>query len=302
MVNLIKHIHASIVIVILILCFNNTIKAQNTDWVNDSLFFSIWENPESQESIIDHTVYRTLGDKKLCAIREFYDKKRKRIKRQYVSYQSLAYGIESRFSKKGELTYVFDNSLGVQLFGTKLSFNEYRVLAKSKSDSIIKKMFPNQFIKNNIRFSSDIVYLDYKLENNFFTYSVHLFDELQYPPTCIRFYYPFNFDGKLFTRQVFIEFDTSLNIVESFPPIDLIDNYEFNIEYKSALIKAKELGFINNSKTKKPFLHFDSDYIWYFPMMKLYEKSKFENGVYLKINAKTNEISYENYEVIIITN
>jgi len=296
--------------------------AQDNKWESDSLFERIWNDPNAIEAELplERTdklclfknkyctkgviVYRSIENGKWTAVQEFYKKRRRNPKRKYLSYWSNRIGIERIYSEDGKLEKVFDNSTGKQLYGESLSYYDFVKSARIKADSIVQTMFSKDFYSMHIPFCSDCIIIDYHYKDERFGNSVHYFEEIPIQPRRIRFYYPIYINDTIFDRQVSIEMDTSLNIISSNPQLGEIKNYEFLLDYDSAYCIADGLGYIVESKKKKPaYLRFEEgEYYWVFPKVNFYEYSHgngIEKGVLYKINVRNQSVKKEDYECLI---
>jgi len=290
--------------------------AQDNKWESDSLFDRIWNDPNAVEleTSLERSdklclfkrkyctkgtiVYRYIDNHKWYAIQEYYGKKRKDVKRQYVSYRAHRTGIERIYSEDGKLEKVFNHSTGEQLYGEKLPYYDFVISAREKADSIVKSMFTEEFYNMHIPFCSDCIYIDY--QNN----SVKYFEEAPINPTGIRFYYPIYMSDTIFDRQVSIEMDNSLNIISSNPQLGEIASYEFSLDFDSAYAIADSLGYIDESELKyQPYMRYkDGDYYWVFPKVTNYKYSHhvgIGKGVYYMINVKTQSIKTEDFDILI---
>ncbi len=308
----------TLLIIILTTVFVSAI-AQNKFVEEDSLFNSIWDNPEAIESKsnwdLDLYTYRYLGDQELTAIREYYGKgllknKRGEIKRQYISYYYLASGfsfnidIEKWFSETGELTHMFNHTTGIQLYGENLPFLKFKYAARKKADSIVQTMFTKDFYKNHIPFCSECVIVEYKYKGAYLSDYARYFEIVPINPKGITFHYPIIFDNTLFRSQINITFDTSLNIIESHPNLNEINNYAIDTDFNQAYKIADSLGYIDDSPYKHDsrLIYNDSDYYWVFPKVistKEYGGGASGESESLIINTRTLEISREKHDWLV---
>ncbi len=305
-----------------ILFISQALFAQDNKWESDSLFERIWNDPNAIESelSLERTdkicffkrkyctkgviVFRSIENNKWTAVQEFYKKRRRNPKRKYISYWSNRIGIERIYSEDGKLEKVFDNSTGAQLYGEKLPYYDFVVSARKKADSIVQTMFSKDFYNKYIPFCSDCILIDYDYKDEMFDSSVRYFEEIPIQPKRIRFYYPIYINDTVFDRQISIKMDTLLNIISSSPQLGEIKNYEFLLDYDSAYDIADSLGYIVDSKRKRPaFLKFEEgDYYWVFPKATFYEYSHgsgIEKGVFYKINVRNQSVKTEDYEYLI---
>ena len=300
-----------------VLLISQPLLAQDNKWESDSLFDRIWNDPNAVETerALEVTrklcffrrkhyctkgtiVYRSIENYKWTVIQEYYGKKRKGVKRQYVSYRAHRTGIERVYSEDGKLERVFDNNTGEQLYGEKLPYYDNVISARRKADSIVKLMFTEEFYNAHIPFCSDCIYINF--QGRVFNY----FDEIPESPTSIRFNYPIYINDTIFDRQVTIETDKYLNITLSNPKLGEIANYEFSLDFDSAYAIADSLGYIDESELKyQPYLRYiDGDYYWVFPKVTKYEYSHhvgIGKGVYYMINVRTQSVKTEDLDILI---
>ena len=243
--------------------------------------------------------FRSIDNDTWCAVKEYYGSSKDLLRSQYVSYYTFNRGIEKRYSIIGKLTYVFDNTLGIQLYGDSLQYYDKVFKAREIADSIVKSMFSTSFYDKHIRFCSNAIMIENDMD--YYNPTYYYFDEIPRPPKSIRFHYPIFINDTVFERQIRITIDTTMNVISAEPYIDEISNYDFNIDYNQAHIIADSLGF-NKDRLRKddPSLRFvDGDYQWYFPKTTY---NKYENhiseysGYFIIINARTSEINTEKFE------
>jgi len=303
-----------------VLLISQPLLAQDNKWESDSLFDRIWNDPNAveTETFLERTDKLCLFKRKYCTkgtivfryignwwvIQEYYGKRRKGVKRQYVSYRSHRTGIERVYSKDGKLERVFDNNTGEQLYGEKLPYYDFVISARKKADSIVKLMFTEEFYNAHIPFCSDYIFIDYNYNGDRFGSSVNYFEEIPIKPKSIRFQYPIYINDTIFDRQVNIKMDTSLNIISSDPQLGEIENYEFSLDFDSAYAIADSLGYIDESELKKePYLRYrEGDYYWVFPKVTFYEYCcgrGTEKGIFYMINVRNQNIITEEYEYLI---
>lgn len=200
-----------------------------------------------------YNIFNELKDSKKTYYSEFY-LDTKTLKEQGVFVDGNSFGLWREFFKDGKLKREINYDKGLITFVDKKAYPFYDLQnkMKEKADSLICKMYGNSFLTNNTVWSVGGSYIYNDKESGNWT------DKLNNKPTKFLFRYDVKLDNEYkYDDLIEFELDDKGNFLpneyeEVFGFENVPENLRgsFKLKYSDALLKAKNLGLIENDTTK----------------------------------------------------
>jgi hypothetical protein len=250
------------------------------------------------EIFYEYRVIKTFDKSKDFIVGEkFYDNI-KQIK-GIIKYDTVGHpiGIARYYTKKGELQYIQNYENGEWIVYDKQSHPYYDLQnkIKRKADSLIRKMYGDNFLQNHSLWIIDGSYISNDKERR-----IRWTEMLKEEPTKFSFCYKVKLDSQeVYTSYIYFDLDNKGDFLPNyqgggmffsgsgFENINDSIKGSFKFNYNKALIEAKKIGLIETDSTKAYGQLFWEDY----------RKSSIFNGqfrFYIRIETKTLEYSNPN--------
>jgi hypothetical protein len=213
------------------------------------------------EIFYEYRVIKTFDKSKDFIVGEqFYDNI-KQIKK-ISKYDTVGHpiGIAKHYTKKGELQYIQNYENGEWIVYDKQSHPYYDLQnrIKTKADSLISKMYGNNFLHNHSLWIIDGSYI-LKENRQRVRWTEFLIEE----PIRFSFCYKVRLDNQnSYNSYIYFELDNNGNFIPNilgggmffsgsgFENVPDSIKGSFNLNYNEALIKAKKLGLVETDSTK----------------------------------------------------
>ena len=243
------------------------------------------------EIFYEYRVIKTFDKSKDFIVGEQFYNNIKQIKK-ISKYDTVGrpIGIAKHYTKKGELQYIQNYENGEWIVYDKQSHPYYDLQnrIKSKADSLIIKMYGDDFLHNHSLWNIDGSYI-LKEERQRIRWTEFLIEE----PTKFSFCYKVKLDSQNnYNSFIYFDLDTNGNFIPNilgggfffsgsgFENVPDSLKGSFKLNYNEALIEAKKLGLIETDSTKAYGRLFWEDF----------RKSSIFNGqfrFYITIETKT---------------
>ena len=189
----------------------------------------------------------------------YYDTKR--VKERGVFLGNNSHGVWKEFWPDGKLKSVINHTAGVITYFDKKAypFYDYQLSIKLKGDSIIRKIYSNEFLKKNVVWDIDHSYIYHH------PYSGNWTDSLELKPEEFLLRYAIKLDGKIYPEIIELHLDKHGRFVadqdiKGLEKLPANTKRTFKLTLSNAILLAKQKGLVESrSKKADAFLTWESE-------------------------------------------